>query len=272
MSLKIGERRAARALPIFQEFRILQEVNNLKVQVGSEQERPLKEQEREAALKRLRSGKDIDFRKPTRDLKLPSDVSFNLARGGRQKIKGDETTARLIKKELFGSRWQSISIEERNEIVKFLLNTEDPETVQRKARKEWGLTELQVKAVAAVSLPTGYGDLSEKAIDKILPHLDRGLFYSDAIRDAGYSHHSDFRSSAALDRLPYYGELLQRDAVGADPTKDPQKGRGVGPLWTLPQSHRSHRIEPTTPRRKPPDRSLRQTRGDNGRTGPRPEI
>ena len=229
-----GEPRAARALPVFQEFRILHEVNNLKVQVGSEQERPLEEQERETALKRLRSGKDIDFGKPTRDLKLPSDVSFNLARGGRQKIKGDETTARLIKKESFGSRWQGLSLAERNGIVKFLLNTEDPETVQRRTGEEWRLTESQAKAVAAVSLPTGYGDLSEKAIRKILPHLERGSLYSDAVREAGYSHHSDFRSSAALDRLPYYGEVLPRDAIGADPTKDPLKDGEVARYGRFP--------------------------------------
>ena len=48
------EKRAVRALPIFQEFRMLQEVNNLKVQVSSEPERPLDEQERERVLKRLR--------------------------------------------------------------------------------------------------------------------------------------------------------------------------------------------------------------------------
>ena len=215
------ERREARAKPVFQEFRILQEVNNLKVQVGSEQERSLEEQEREAALKRLRSGKNIEFKKLTRDLKLPSGARLNLARGERETIKGDETTYYLIKKELFGSRWQSLSLEERNEIVKFLLNTEDPETVQRRAGEEWRLTESQAKAVAAVSLPTGYGNLSEKAIGKILPHLERGSLYWDAVREAGYSHHSDFRSSAALDRLPYYGEVLPRDVIGANPKKDP---------------------------------------------------
>ncbi len=217
------QRRAAKALPIFQEFRMLQEVNNLKVQTPSEPERPLSEQERERFLKRLRSGKDIDFKKPTRDLRLPSGVSFNLARGEREKIKGDAATARLSKKEFFGSRWHSLSLMERNEIVKTLLDTENPETVQRKAREEWGLNESQARAVADVSLPSGYGNLSEKAIARIRPHLEEGRIYSDAVKDAGYLHHSDFRNSAALERLPYYGEVLPRDTVGADPTKDPEK-------------------------------------------------
>ena len=206
---------------------MLQEVNNLKVQISSEPERSLNQEEREGILQRLRSGLDFAFERPNTGLKssqsLPSDVSFNLARGGRKKIQCDEVTRLLKKKDFFGSRWGNLSLEERNEIVGTLLNTEEPEAIQRNAVKEWGLTESQAKAVADVYLPTGYGDLSEKAIRKILPHLVKGRIYSEAVTDAGYSHHSDFRSSAALDRLPYYGKVLERDAVGADPTKDPHK-------------------------------------------------
>ena len=60
--LEEGEKRAAKALPVAQEFRMLQEVNNLKISVGLEPERRLDEGERERALKRLRSGKDIKLR------------------------------------------------------------------------------------------------------------------------------------------------------------------------------------------------------------------
>ena len=95
--------RAPRAMPLFQEFRMLQEVANLKVQVGTEPERFLDDDERERAMRRLRSGKDITLSKgkdnkpanPTRDLGLPSNAVFNLAAGGRKAIKGDETTAKL---------------------------------------------------------------------------------------------------------------------------------------------------------------------------------
>ena len=225
------ERRAGRALPVFQEFRILQEVNNLRVQVGNEPERPLNQAERESVLTRLRSGRDIKLRegkdnreaRPTRDLGLPSGAVLNLARGGRQSIKGDETTARMGKKGLFGGRWLDLSLEERNDIVKFLLDAEEPEVVQRKATEDWGLSEVEAKTVANVSLVNGYGNLSEKAIVKMLPHLERGRTYADAVQDAGYRHHSNFRNEQAHDRLPYYGEVLPRDAVGSNPKVDPKK-------------------------------------------------
>ena len=235
-----GEHRAAKALPIFQEFRMLQEVNNLRFHVGIEPERPLDEYQRERAMNRLRSGTDIKLAKgkenapinPTRDLGLPTGAVFNLAAGGRNAIKGDETAGRLMARKktktepaltLFGKRWIEMTLDERNEIVRFLLDTEDPEVVKHRATAEWGMSEELADGVSNVSLPPGYGNLSEKAIRKILPHLEQGLRYSDAVVAAGYPHHSDFRNQEAHEELPYYGAVLPRDAVGADSKKDPER-------------------------------------------------
>ena len=225
-----GEERAAKALPVFQKFRMLQEVNNLRVLVGTEPERALNEHERKRVIRKLRSGIDIKLSegkdnrptKPTKDLGLPSGAVFNLAAGGRKSIKGDETTARLKKPGLFGKWWLGLPLDERNRIVKFLLDTEEPETVRRKSVEEWRLNDEQAEAVVNVALVNGYGNLSEKAILKLLPHMERGLGYSDAVAEE-YPHHSDFRNDEALDKLPYYGRVLERDVVGADQTKDPEK-------------------------------------------------
>ncbi len=213
---------------------MLQEVNNLRLLSTTEPERPLKQDERARCLNRLRSGSDIDLNKPVKSLKLPSDAEFNLARGATTKIKGDETAAKLAggaKKAtrkrpaipaLFGKRWFSRSFDERDEIARFLLDTEDPDVVRARAIAEWDFDETQAETVSHVSLPSGYGSLSEKAIRKLLPHLERGLVLSDAAKAAGY-HHSDFRSSEAHDSLPYYGQILQRDVVDANPKKDPER-------------------------------------------------
>ena len=227
--LEPGEPRAAKALPIAQEFRMLQEVNNLKILVGADPERPLDADERARAIKRLRSGRDINLQKPTGDLGLPSGSKFNLSRGGRKTIKGDETAVRLTKEKgktgqkLFGDRWFALPLDARNDIVRFLLETEDPDDVARKAKDEWELDDAQAEAVANVALPSGYLNLSEKAIAKLLPHMENGRLYSDAVTDAGYAHHSDFRNEESHERLPYYGEALERDVVGADRSKDPKK-------------------------------------------------
>ena len=76
------EKRAARALPVFQEFRMLQEVSNLRLWGGSGPDCPLNDDERSRAVDRLRSGSDIDLEKPVKALGLPSGAKFNLSRGG----------------------------------------------------------------------------------------------------------------------------------------------------------------------------------------------
>ena len=228
--LEEGEHRAARALPLAQEFRMLQELNNLRLRVDRGEERPLNDQERARALARLRSGKDINLEKPTRKLGLPSGAAFNLSRGGRKTVKGDETAARLIKKKekgkpeqrLFGEHWLTHSLDERNEIARFLIDTDDLAIVRCKAEEDWGLNAAQADAVAFVSLTSGYGNLSEKAMRKVLPFLEEGCHFADAVVAADYPHHSDFRNAEAHERLPYYGVVLEREAVGADPCKDPE--------------------------------------------------
>ncbi len=226
-----GEDRADKALPVFQEFRLLQEVNNLRLSVGAEPERPLNEQERERVLQHLRSGKEIKLSDPSKSLKLPQGAVFNLAAAGRKSIEGDATTAKLAnagskatakqpKPALFGKKWLDFSLDERNEIVHFLLDTEDSEDVRQRAVRQWGLTCDQADAVANASLPKGYGNLSEKAIRKLLPHLEKGLSFYDAVKDAGYE--PDFRNDEAHDTLPYYGQVLPQSVVGADSAKDPE--------------------------------------------------
>ena len=231
--LEAGEKRAARALPVAQEFRMLREVNNLRLRVGIEPERPLHADERARALQRLRSGRDINLRRPTHDLGLPPGAAVTLGRGDRTVIKGDETSARLMARrqrntpplKIFGAGWLERSLDERNEVVRRLLETEDPGAVRRKALEAWGLGEAAAAAVAAASMPAGFLNVSEKAIRKLLPHLEAGLVFSEAVTAADYPQHSDFRSANARERLPYYGAVLDRDVVGGDPTKDP---RSVG--------------------------------------------
>ncbi len=121
---------------------------------------------------------------------------------------------------MFGSRWLKTPRDERDEIVKFLVDADDPDEVRQKAIKDWGLNAAQSRTVSEISLPDGYSNLSEKAIRKLLPHLEKGLVYSEAVVAAGYPHHSDLRNTVEHDKLPYYGSVLERDVVGADPRKN----------------------------------------------------
>ncbi|MEP0708905.1 type II CRISPR RNA-guided endonuclease Cas9 [Parvibaculum sp.] len=216
-----GEKRAHRALPLTQEFRMVQEANNLRVTSPGEPARRLTMEERDKILGHLRKKKELKLDSMLKLLKLPSGSSVNLFDDHRTTIKGEETAARLSHKDIFGEAWFSFSFEKRTEIVRTLLDIEKPEEIERIALAEWGLSEAAAKKLAGKSLPEGYSRLSEKAIAKLLPIMeDQGLNYAEAVQEVpDYAHHSDFRPDEARDALPYYGEVLARHCVGADPSK-----------------------------------------------------
>jgi CRISPR-associated endonuclease Csn1 len=220
--LEDGERRAHRALPCAQEFRMVQETANLRIiPERGYAARPLSLEERDKVLGELRTKKELKLEALLKLLKLPADARVNLLDENRAALKGDETSARLSSKGIFGKAWHAKSFNDRTIIVRALLNTEKPEVIEQIAQRDWGLNEENAQKLAAAGLPEGYARLSEKAINKLLPVMeDQGLTYADAVAEIEeYGHHSDFRTDAALDRLPYYGAILTRQVVGGDPSK-----------------------------------------------------
>ncbi len=62
----------------------------------------------------------------------------------------------------------------------------------KKAKTEWNLDDAKISTLLSAPLPDGYGSLSLKAIEKLLPFLDQGMIYSasnpeeSALHAAGY--------------------------------------------------------------------------------------
>ncbi|MDO8423601.1 MAG: type II CRISPR RNA-guided endonuclease Cas9 [Parvibaculum sp.] len=216
-----GERRAHRALPLTQEFRMVQEANNLRVQCPGQPARPLTMIERDKVLDHLRTRKELKLEQMLKFLKLPSGSTVNLFDDHRTTIKGEEASDRLKSDHIFGKGWLDFPVERRTEIVRKLIETEKPEEIERIAMAEWGLNEAAAKKLAAKAMPEGYARLSEKAIARLLPIMEgQGLNYAEAVAEVPeYGHHSDFRPDKVRDHLPYYAEVLTRHCVGADPSK-----------------------------------------------------
>ncbi|MGH6889985.1 MAG: type II CRISPR RNA-guided endonuclease Cas9 [Rhizomicrobium sp.] len=219
--LENGEHRAHRALPLAQEFRMVQEANNLRILTPGEPARRLTAEQRDKVLKELRAKKELKLDAFVKLLKLPSGGRVNLLDENRKALKGDETATRLSHKDVFGKAWLAIPLKRRTEIVHALLNTEKAEDIAQIAQAQWGLNEAAARKLAAISLPDGYARLSEKAIAKLLPIMeDQALNYAEAVAEVPeYGHHSDFRPGGALDALPYYGVILTRQVVGGDATR-----------------------------------------------------
>lgn len=221
------EYRMPKALPLFQRFRILQDLNHLSWRDSNFKEVKLTQHKaaRDAIFKELLKRKELKFEAILKILhKLnitDEDVSFNLEDEKRKSLKGDETAAVLsakidVKKPGIGQKWHAFSPEQQHEFISLLLDEKtDDDKAARRLREEFGLTEQEAENCLLLSLPRGYGSLSEKAARKIVPVLeDQGLSVAEAIKEEKLSDELTLLDGSSP-RLPYYGAVLDGDVVNA---------------------------------------------------------
>lgn len=208
------DQRAPRALPSVQRFRMLQEVNNLRIINFDLTETPLTRKQRDTIVEMLEL-RNATFNGIRRKLKLPDEARFNLEEGKRDRLNGNATSIRLSKDDLFGKAWHSFAPELQEAIVEMLLAEENESALVTWLTEQTGVDEATAARLANTGLPEGYGNLGRRALAKILPELAADIIpYSEAVERAGLNSHSALshaeRTGELMDALPYYGEVLQR--------------------------------------------------------------
>lgn len=69
-----------------------------------------------------------------------------------------------------------------------LYTMEDEQKLTKQLKKRFGFQDQHIKILKSIKLENDYGSLSSKAIKRILPYLQSGQIYSDACESAGYNH------------------------------------------------------------------------------------
>jgi CRISPR-associated endonuclease Csn1 len=230
-TLEPEEPRAPLALPSQQRFRILQEVNHLRLLGGRLLEQALSLEQRDRLVAALEEGSRSFKTAIPKLLGLPGTVQFNLADAKRTELKGNATSMLLSKKDFFGRAWHDFDEARQNEIVLRILEEESEASLVDWLVNSTGVDEVHAMKIANAALPEGYGSLSAKALAKILPAMrSEVITYDKAVLAAGYEHHSNISHAATtgeiLPELPYYGEYLQRHVgFGTGERKDPPERR-----------------------------------------------
>ncbi len=239
------EERAPLALPSTQRFRIYQELNNLRLLVDQLNEQPLTLAQRDTIATLMEGRAKISFDQIRKALKLGSMTKFNLEDDKRNELKGNATGSQLAKKEFFGPAWHQFDEALQDDIVWHLLSEENESALISWLQDRTGIDAATAQAVSNASLPEGYGSLSRKALEVILPRLrSEVITYDKAVQAAGFSHHSQLGFEYDPDdvedwidhatgevkpifkRLPYYGKALQRHvAFGSGKPEDSQEKR-----------------------------------------------
>ncbi|MDF7825570.1 type II CRISPR RNA-guided endonuclease Cas9 [Pontiellaceae bacterium B12227] len=181
--------------PLFEEFRMLQVLNNIKIKFSeSEEFRALSEEEFEKAkAKFFRVSKaNFDFKDISKELSKGKNKGAIFNYKDYQSLAGCPTIARL--KTVFGEDYQRAifeaytggyegksSLDILNEVWNVLFSFNDEENAVSWAKAKLGLDAETAKKFAKIQMKQGYASLSLKAINKILPYLEQGLIYSHAV-------------------------------------------------------------------------------------------
>ncbi|MDN5843001.1 MAG: type II CRISPR RNA-guided endonuclease Cas9, partial [Alcaligenaceae bacterium] len=224
------EKRAPLALPSVQRFRMYQELNHLRWLDDSLREVGLTLAQRDAMAQALEKNSRRTFQQLRSVADLGSDAIFSVEDLKRKELKGNATSAILLKKLFFGKRWDQFDEALQDEIVMQLISEENESALVTWLQSHTGVDAEQAEAIANVSLPDGYGRLSLKAVRQILPALREDVHtYDKAVIAAGIDHHSHMGARATgevLPNLPYYGKVLERHVgFGSGKPEDPEEQR-----------------------------------------------
>ena len=204
------EKRAPKASYTFEYSAALQKINNLKVTVDGK-ERFLTAEEREKLYAAAREKKECTFMQVKKLLSLPAETSFNLvtySSGAGKTPEEIEKKTKLFKMEKSFEIRAALSKEHRenfpllpDEIARILsLYKSDERRLAAFADSEICavLTEEEKSLLLEKDFST-FGNLSVRALQKIIPWLEEGKKYNEACVAAGY----DFRAHERNDEQKY---------------------------------------------------------------------
>lgn len=204
-----NRRRAPKALPLFQRFRLLQKLVNTEVITPDGVVEPLTDAQRKTLLAILEvadekalallSKKDnnLSFARAKKALDLTRQYEFSWEAQGEKFFPSNHTNAALAR--IFGNRWWEFSTDERHRILEDVLSIQNNELLARRGRDIWGLDKDAADKFAALKLEPGYGNLSKKAMKKFIPLMEKGAPYATAVKEV---HPETHEASEPLDHLP----------------------------------------------------------------------
>ena len=223
-----NEKRLPKAHPLFQEFRLLKEVNELAIIGEDQSQSKLTRDQRDALLLELRSKKKVSFTTLRRRLKLGTEWRFNKHTENRVGLLGDEIRMEMASEDCFGARWSAWSWREQWSIIERLRETEDVKALCHWLRLEHGVSPECAENIANAMLPEGFGRLGQTALSNLADALvnetnEDGKVITEAEaarRVYGKTNSERDLDESAHDLLPPYQEVLERHIPPGTGNKD----------------------------------------------------
>ena len=185
--------RAAMARLESQRFRLLQDVNNLEVAgvfrdeypIGPEQRRKLADALERSSFERWAAVRRTLFGGRSTKVKMNMEVAGSKGEG----LTGNRTASALHG--VIPNQWDAYDEEKRKRLVNDLITITDKRELFTCLRRKWRFEPKTALLLAGAGLESGYANLSLKAINALLPYMERGRRYDEARQDVARASSSD---------------------------------------------------------------------------------
>ncbi len=197
-SLEVRNKRCADARLEFQEFRYLQDVNNLSyLDPYTDKIAQLSVEQKNTLLPLFEKNKTVSYPKIRKILGFDKSYVFNLEAAENKKLKGNLTSLSI---ENVMPDWDQYEQEKKALLVEDLLSIKKKSALFKRLQTHWKFSAEQAISLSLLEFEEGHSNLSLKAIRKLLPFLRNGMRYDEARVAAGYGYED--KESKALDKLP----------------------------------------------------------------------
>ncbi len=210
-----GEKALAKSHPVFQEFKMWEQINkltiNTKIEAGKTRkgeikykyvDRPIPTTLKEWLIDELQDKKEISFgvvfNKLKKEYKLQEGVEFLNGMNPKAKLRGNETKL-MLKKALGEQFWEQLGLSEKSrqiELWDILYNAKGNEydiesertskvlSFIKKYSNDVANPEQTAIQISKIKFSRSYAALSLKAIEKILPLVRSGKYFSSDFSDS----------------------------------------------------------------------------------------
>ena len=204
-TLEPNNYRASMARLEVQQFRYLQDINNIKYfEPQVNQYLPLGDTQRQELVSYFEKNHTINKTELKKMLGLAKNNVLDVE---SKNLKGNTTAYAIIK--ILGDIWHNYTEQQQKSLVEDLLSLQKKSALKKRLINHWRFEVQTAIKLCLLELEPEYSNLSLKAINKILPYLKQGLIYSKkdkitgelgALQSAGYE--DERKEIEKLDKLP----------------------------------------------------------------------
>lgn len=190
------EYRAVKKSYSFEYFNLLTKVNAIKIISGSSK-RFLTQEERNKVIKLAFKTKTLNYASLRKELNLPERDRFNISYSGEKTQQETEKNNKFsylegyhIFKKAYGDSFVLWENNKKN-ILAYALTVHKTDEKIAKELESNGFTKEEIEIALQLPALSKTGNLSIKALEKLIPFLEEGCLYNEACEKAGYNFKDD---------------------------------------------------------------------------------